>query len=195
MAALRAVACDRLRRPLTGRLLPPPDAGTAVRYTFETGTGVPTGLPDLLDLIMPSYGGDTPVMAAFRERVMAIGASRHTREADEILGRARYEAGDLLTKSRRQSEQITGDARARAEMLERDAQERHRQVMGSLIQSREELERRVDDLRDFEREYRSRLLAYMEGQIRDLRAGAADSGVLPAISTSPSENRQISPVS
>ena len=103
------------------------------------------------------------------------------READETLTRARREADDLLTKARRQSEQITGDARARAEALERDAQERHRQAMGSLVQSREELERRVDDLRAFEREYRSRLKAYLEGQLRDLDAGAADSGVFPAV--------------
>jgi DivIVA domain-containing protein len=106
------------------------------------------------------------------------------READETLGRARREADDILTKARRQSEQITSDARARAESLERDAQERHRQAMGSLVQSREELERRVDDLRAFEREYRSRLKAYLEGQLRDLEAGAADSGVFPAISAS-----------
>jgi DivIVA domain-containing protein len=103
------------------------------------------------------------------------------READETLSRARREADDLLTKARRQAEQITSDARARAESLERDAQERHRQAMGSLVQSREELERRVDDLRAFEREYRSRLKAYLEGQLRDLEAGAADSGVFPAV--------------
>jgi len=107
------------------------------------------------------------------------------READETLGRARREADDILTKARRQSEQITSDARARAESLERDAQERHRQAMGSLVQSREELERRVDDLRAFEREYRSRLKAYLEGQLRDLEAGAADSGVFPAVQTGP----------
>jgi len=103
------------------------------------------------------------------------------READETLGRARREADDVLTKARRQAEQITGDARARAESLERDAQERHRQAMGSLVTSREELERRVDDLRAFEREYRSRLKAYLEGQLRDLEAGASDSGTFPAM--------------
>ena len=98
------------------------------------------------------------------------------READETLGRARREADEVLTKARRQAEQITGDARARAESLERDAQERHRQAMGSLVQTREELERRVDDLRAFEREYRSRLKAYLEGQLRDLEAGVTETG-------------------
>jgi DivIVA domain-containing protein len=107
------------------------------------------------------------------------------READETLGRARREADEVLTKARRQAEQITGDARARAEALERDAQERHRQAMGSLVQQREELERRVDDLRAFEREYRSRLKAYLEGQLRELEAGVTDSGTFPAMGPSP----------
>ena len=107
------------------------------------------------------------------------------READETLGRARREADEVLTKARRQAEQITGDARARAESLERDAQERHRQAMGSLVQQREELERRVDDLRAFEREYRSRLKAYLEGQLRDLEAGVTDTGAFPAVGSAP----------
>ncbi|MGH3373729.1 MAG: DivIVA domain-containing protein, partial [Actinoallomurus sp.] len=81
------------------------------------------------------------------------------READETLGRARREAEEILGKARRQSEQIVSEARNRAESLERDAQDRHRQAMGSLVQQREELERMVDDLNAFEREYRSRLKA------------------------------------
>ena len=117
------------------------------------------------------------------------------READETLGRARREADEVLTKARRQAEQITGDARARAESLERDAQERHRQAMGSLVQTREELERRVDDLRAFEREYRSRLKAYLEGQLRDLEAGVTDSGTFPAMgsATQPSMPPALAP--
>jgi hypothetical protein len=49
------------------------------------------------------------------------------------------------------------------------------------VQQREELERRVDDLRAFEREYRSRLKAYLEGQLRDLEAGVTDTGTFPAV--------------
>jgi cell division septum initiation protein DivIVA len=96
--------------------------------------------------------------------------------ADQAIADARRECDEILTKARRQAEQITGDARTRAMSLEYDAQERHRQAMGSLVQTREELERRVDDLRAFEREYRSRLKAYAEGQLRDLDAGVTDTG-------------------
>src|SRR5262245_35823704 len=102
--------------------------------------------------------------------------------ADQAVADAAREAGELLDQARRQAEKITSEARARAESLERDDQERHRQAMSSLVQQREELERRVDDLRAFEREYRSRLKAYLEGQLRDLEAGATDSGTFPTVS-------------
>jgi hypothetical protein len=59
------------------------------------------------------------------------------------------------------------------------AAERNREAIGSLVQKREELERRVDDLRAFEREYRSRLKAYLEGQIRDLEALTLSPGEPP----------------
>jgi DivIVA domain-containing protein len=105
------------------------------------------------------------------------------REAGETLSQARREANDILSKARHQAEQITSDARARSENLDRDAQERHRQALGSLIQQREELERRVDDLRIFEREYRRRLTDYLEGQLRDLDSPAFASEVFPAVMT------------
>ena len=105
------------------------------------------------------------------------------READEALGRARREVDDILGNARRQAKQITRDARARAESLERDAQERHRQAMGSLPQLREGLERQVDDLRAFEREYRGRLKAYIEGQLRDLEADLTGSDAFPGMVT------------
>lgn len=91
------------------------------------------------------------------------------READETLGRARSESEDILGKARRQADQIIGEARARSENLDRDAQERHRQVMGSLVQQREELEHKVNVLKDFEREYRSRLKDYFERQLNELK--------------------------
>jgi DivIVA domain-containing protein len=109
------------------------------------------------------------------------------READETLGRARREAEEILGKARRQADQVVSEARSRAEALDRDAQERHRQVMGSLVQQREELEREVDNLRAFEREYRSRLKVYLEGQLRDLEAGSTETGGFPAVPPNPGQ--------
>ncbi|MFC4119563.1 DivIVA domain-containing protein [Nonomuraea zeae] len=107
------------------------------------------------------------------------------READETVTRARREADEILTKARRQAEQVIGDARARAETLERDAQERHRQAMGSLVQTRDELERKVEELRSFEREYRSRLKLYLENQLAELNVSAEGSGGFPVMTGNP----------
>jgi hypothetical protein len=92
-------------------------------------------------------------------------------EANPARRKARTEIEEILAEARRQAEQITTEAAARAMALEHDAQERHREVTGALVQQLEELERRVDDLRTFERDYRARLQAYLEGQIRELWEG------------------------
>jgi hypothetical protein len=77
-------------------------------------------------------------------------------------------AADILAEAHRQASQITADARARAESMERDWIQRHRESMGALVDSREELDRRVEDLRAFEREYRHRLRVYLTAQLDTL---------------------------
>lgn len=128
-------------------------------------------------LALAQQTADQAVADARREADETLGKAQ--REAEETVGKAQREAEETLGKARRQAEQIMSEARSRAEALERDAQERHRQSMGTLVQQREELERKVEDLRAFEREYRSRLKAYLEGRLRDLEAGATEEG--PAI--------------
>ena len=73
------------------------------------------------------------------------------------------------------AEGLERDARAKADALERDAQEKHRVAMGSLESARATLERKVEDLRGFEREYRTRLKSYLESQLRQLETQADDS--------------------
>ncbi|PWI08018.1 cell division protein DivIVA, partial [Streptomyces sp. NWU339] len=48
-------------------------------------------------------------------------------------------------------------------------------AMGSLESARATLERKVEDLRGFEREYRTRLKSYLESQLRQLETQADDS--------------------
>jgi DivIVA domain-containing protein len=90
------------------------------------------------------------------------------RTADEHVNDARREADKLLTEARQKSEEMTREARAKAEALERDARQRHQEVMGSLDAKRTALQKHIDELKQFEREYRTRLKAYLESQLRDL---------------------------
>lgn len=162
--------------PLIALLLPPAGDGTKIDYAFTAG-------PDemdseaLLTRVITDYQGDGPTVVAFRERLMNLGGSW-------FMGAVRREAAEIIVRARDQALGLIGEGNETAETLKRDAQLRHSLAMGSLVQEREELERRVDDLRAFEREYRTRLLVWLEAQIDDLKAGARDSGEFPAISTS-----------
>ena len=90
------------------------------------------------------------------------------RTADEHVSDARREADKLLTDARTKSDDLTRDARSKAEALERDARQRHQEVMGSLDSKRTALQKHIEELKQFEREYRTRLKAYLESQLRDL---------------------------
>jgi len=77
------------------------------------------------------------------------------------------------------------EARGKADALERDAQEKHRVAMGTLEQARASLERKVEDLRAFEREYRQRLKSYLESQMRQLESNSSDDPMLASRGGSP----------
>lgn len=167
--------------PVAALLLPPSDAGTAADYAFTVGPGDEHTLTlrEWLRSVVPDFEGDSPAMTAFRARLAQLGGKRLAGPAARDVAeqeRAEAEAARILGEARRNAESITSDSRAKAENLERDARERHRQAMAALVQSREELERRVDDLRMFEREYRRRLLEFLEAQVADLRAGPSEEG-------------------
>ncbi|GAB3286484.1 DivIVA domain-containing protein [Sinomonas notoginsengisoli] len=69
-----------------------------------------------------------------------------------------------------QRDKIIAEAQIEASSLVNDAQEKSRKTLGALEQQRSVLERKVEQLRGFERDYRSRLKNYIEGQLRDLEA-------------------------
>jgi DivIVA domain-containing protein len=90
------------------------------------------------------------------------------RTADDHVSDARREADKLLSDARTKAEEVTREARAKADALERDARQRHQEAMGGLDAKRTALQKHIEELKQFEREYRTRLKAYLESQLRDL---------------------------
>jgi DivIVA domain-containing protein len=90
------------------------------------------------------------------------------RTADDHVADARRESDKLLSDARSKSEEVTREARAKADALERDARQRHQEAMGGLDAKRSALQKHIEELKQFEREYRTRLRAYLESQLRDL---------------------------
>jgi DivIVA domain-containing protein len=110
----------------------------------------------------PTGGSGDGEQQALRVLMMA------QRTADDHVSDARREADKLLSEARTKAEEVTRDARAKADALERDARQRHQEAMGGLDAKRTALQKHIEELKQFEREYRTRLKAYLESQLRDL---------------------------
>ncbi|WP_127793267.1 DivIVA domain-containing protein [Agromyces sp. LHK192] len=67
---------------------------------------------------------------------------------------------------------LIAEGHATAARVVAEAEAKSRQQMNVLDQERVALEKRVDELRDFERDYRQKLKSYIEGQLRDLDTAA-----------------------
>jgi DivIVA domain-containing protein len=119
-------------------------------------------------------------------------------KSEQLLSDARAKSDGLVNDARSRAETMLNDARTRAETLERqsrdkaaqlvgDAERKQTEIIGSITRDKSELEKKIDQLRTFEREYRTRLKNYLESQLRDLegrgtaapadaRAAAANGG-------------------
>lgn len=67
---------------------------------------------------------------------------------------------------------LIAEGHATAARVVAEAEAKQRQQMGILDQERLSLEKRVDELRAFERDYRQKLKSYIEGQLRELDTAA-----------------------
>jgi cell division septum initiation protein DivIVA len=130
----------------------------------------------------------TDALAAAEQiaRDAQVHAHNVRREADKILADARAAAEQIardsharteesrrtaekiVTEARAQADQIAEDAQANADHLNLQARQRYDDVVGSLGTKRESLQQQIEALEAFDREYRSRLTAFMQGQLRAL---------------------------
>jgi DivIVA domain-containing protein len=101
------------------------------------------------------------------------GGAGGPQEAAGMLALAQKLHDEYVRNGEQQRDRIVSEAREHATRLVREAEEKQRQTLGSLEQERSLLERKIDELRAFEREYRSRLKSYLEGQLRELESKAA----------------------
>ncbi len=127
-----------------------------------------------------------PVAAVAPEPVRAVSqleaAGQGPEAAAGMLALAQKLHDEYVRNGEQTRDRIVGEAREHSTRLMREAEEKQRQTLGSLEQERSLLERKIDELRAFEREYRGRLKSYLEGQLRELDSKAA---VVPTRSSPP----------
>lgn len=98
------------------------------------------------------------------------------RTADEAIAEARAEADEILSKARAEADSTLEQANTKAARVDQEVASRIQAATGDLDARRRALEARIEELRVFEREYRTRLKAYLETQLRDLESGSGEDG-------------------
>ncbi len=130
-------------------------------------------------------GGDQHVQAvqilAMAQQTADQHLAQSKAEAERLLSEAQQNAESTQSNAKAQSERHISEAEARAKQLDedsnsratrtiQDAEQRAATITAQFEQRKAALERRVEELRTFEREYRTRLKSYLESQLRDLDA-------------------------
>jgi DivIVA domain-containing protein len=117
----------------------------------------------------PKVEAPAPAAAAPAAAAPAAAVS-NTETAAGILAMAQKMHDDYVGAGVEQRDKIIAEAQIEASGLVSEAQDKSRKILSNLEQQKAVLERKVEQLRGFERDYRSRLKAYIEGQLRDLDA-------------------------
>jgi DivIVA domain-containing protein len=106
-------------------------------------------------------------------------ATSGTESAAGMLALAQKLHDEHVEAGKAERNKIVGEAQDHAARLIREAEAKQRETLGDLEEQRQVLQRKVEQLRSFEREYRSRLKAYLEDQLKQLEAKAASGGSEP----------------
>ncbi len=139
---------------------------------------IPAPTPPPAPVPVAAVAPPEPVRASSQLETVAQGPEA----AAGMLALAQKLHDEYVRNGEQTRDRIVGEAREHSQRLMREAEEKQRQTLGSLEQERSLLERKIDELRAFEREYRSRLKSYLEGQLRELESKAA---VVPSRANSP----------
>lgn len=106
--------------------------------------------------------------AALPAATQVPGSSSSTQSAAGLLALAQQKHDRHLVDGHTYRDTILGEAKIKAISLVDDAEEKSRNILGALYQQHSEVERKIEQLRGFERDYRSGMEALIKDRLRDL---------------------------
>ncbi|MCV2393413.1 DivIVA domain-containing protein [Actinotalea sp. M2MS4P-6] len=115
-----------------------------------------------------------PVMAAAPVAAsVAMGSMSEPESATGMLQLAQKLHDDYVRSGQEEGERIITEAKTQGARIVREAEDTSNRTLAQLEQERSLLERKIDELRVFERDYRTRLKSYLENLLGDLDARGA----------------------
>lgn len=107
---------------------------------------------------------------------------------NNLLQLARRLHEEHVREGMEKRDQLIAEGHAAAARMVSEAEQSQREQLGRLERERQDLERKVDELRSFEREYRAKLKGYIQEQLRELETSSAlPGGSQPAVTAGPAE--------
>ncbi len=100
-------------------------------------------------------------------------------EAERMLADARSSSENMVAEANTKADTAIRDSQIKAEAIDREAQRKYSEVMSQLTSQRTNLENKIDALRTYEREYRSRLKSWITEQLHQLDIAGDGSGAQP----------------
>ena len=95
--------------------------------------------------------------------------------SNSLLVLARRLHDEHVREGAEKRDQLVAEGNATAARVVAEAEAKQREELAKLDEQRSVLEKEIDELRVFEREYRQQLRSYIESHLRDLDGGAAAS--------------------
>lgn len=97
-----------------------------------------------------------------------VNAQQIARDAQAKADSVRKQAEEILADAQTRAEETAKLAQTNADELKHQAQQRYEDVVGGLAAKREALQRQIEALEVFDRDYRSRITAFLQNQLRSL---------------------------
>lgn len=91
-------------------------------------------------------------------------------KSESQVKEAERTAYKVVADAQRQADTVRGEAEKRAAELKAEAEKNHKEVMGTITEQRNALESRIDRLKVFENEYRTRLRGHIETHLETLKS-------------------------
>lgn len=145
---------------------------------FESGEAAPAApaaeAPQAEEPVVTEVPAPAPVAAPAAESEAAPAA-----QSAGIIELAQRLHDEHVAEGKAQRDQLISEAQAQAASIVAEAEKQGREERARLEKERTTLEGRITELRNFERDYRSQLRSYIEGQLRDLDTAGSSSGSTP----------------
>ena len=138
---------------------------TAARGISET-----TVVEPVVQQQEPPVAPVAPVMTPPEFQQGAAGGEEPT-AASGMLELAQRLHDEHVANGRAEGERIIGEARATGEQIVREAEDQRNRTLAQLEKERSGLEHKIDELRRFESDYRTRLKSYLQGLLSNVEDG------------------------